>query len=69
MFWSLTIRACGGLLADRVCDGLLGDGEEGEFDDHKINAVMVASSTSRAVHLGPASSTDVISSKAHITAA
>ena len=35
VFWSLTIRACGGLLADRVCDGLLGDGEEGEFDDHK----------------------------------
>jgi len=29
---------------------------------------MVASSTSRAAHLGPASSTDVISSKAHIAA-
>ena len=34
MFRSLVIGACDVLLADRVCNGLLGDcaGEEGEFD-------------------------------------
>ena len=53
----MTVSAMGYLVTERRESSII------------ANAVMVASSTSRAVHLGPASSTDVISSKAHTTAA
>ena len=53
----LTVSAMGYLVTERRESSMI------------TNAVMVVSSTSRAVHLGPASSTDVISSKAHITEA